>query len=333
MDLTFTQALETKDKQALDRMLHKQVQLRRANGCIVEGIQGVLDELIDTFYPDIEDIEDYENITMIHFVGTLGLKLKYRNNLISRLYFEDLDANYRRIRMDIAYDGTLYNGFQRQPAKETVQGMIENVLNHLTGERLTITPSGRTDKGVHALKQVVHFDTASPLKATKLKTLMNRMLPTDILIDNATEVPRLFHARFDVQRKVYHYTITHERNPFKGHYALYHEPMDLIEFNALLKLFEGVHDFSGFTRKNDHAMTWRSVHTCKAIRKNSETVVIVESEGFLRHMVRYMVGTALRDLDKGSKNIEKALKDPMNSHVYLAPAEGLTLKDVVYNLK
>lgn len=332
MDLNFRKALENKDRESLDRLLHKDVVMRRADESTVHGISEVLDALMEERIPTIKKMEAYENLTLVQFEGALALKLKYRNSLVSRLYFDVVDEDMKRIRIDLSYDGTLYHGFQRQKKKETVQGTIEKVLNHLTGESVTITPSGRTDKGVHALKQVVHFDTASPLEPKRLKTLMNRMLPADIVVKSASEVPALFHARFDVGRKVYHYTISHERNAFEAHYALYHEPVDMEAFNAILTRFEGVHDFSGFTRKNAHAMTWRSVRTCKAVKDHGKTVVIVESEGFLRHMVRYMVGTALRDLDKGTKAVEKALKHPEDSHVYLAPAQGLTLYDVHYTL-
>ncbi|MGM0435630.1 MAG: tRNA pseudouridine(38-40) synthase TruA [Bacillota bacterium] len=332
MDLNFRKALENKDKESLDKLLHKDVVMRRADETTVYGISDVLNALMEERLPDIEQLKTYENLTLVQFKGTLALKLKYRSGLISRLYFDYLNKNSKRIRIDLSYDGTLYHGFQRQKKKETIQGTIEKVLNHLTGESVTITPSGRTDKGVHALKQVVHFDTKSPLEPERLKTLMNRMLPPDIVVMKLQEVPGLFHARFDVGRKVYHYTIIHERDAFKAHYAFFHDPIDLGAFNAILTRFEGVHDFSGFTRKNAHAMTWRSVRTCKAVKESGKTVVIVESEGFLRHMVRYMVGTALRDLDKGTKDVQKALKHPKDSHVYLAPAQGLALYDVHYTL-
>jgi|AntRauTorcE11897_2_1112592.scaffolds.fasta_scaffold02462_11 tRNA pseudouridine38-40 synthase len=332
MDLTFKKALEDKNREAMDHLLHKNVVLRRSDETLSEGVNEVLDTLINERYPKIKKLYTYENITMIEFYNALAVKLKFRNTLISRLYFDYIDNSVKRLRMDIAYDGTLYNGFQRQPKKSTIQGAIEKVLGHLTGESITITPSGRTDKGVHALKQVVHFDTASPLPLEKIKTLMNRMLPTDITINLISEVPRLFHARFDVQRKIYHYTITHKRDPFQSHYALYHGPIDIDKFNKTLHLFEGVHDFEGFTKKTDGAVTLRSVHTCKAVRSENETVVIVESEGFLRHMVRYMVGTALRDHDKQTRDVEKALRKPHDSHVYLAPGQGLSLYDVLYTI-
>ncbi len=332
MDLKFKEAFENKDRESLDRMLHKDIVMRRADGSTAHGVSGVLTALVEECFPSIRHMESYENLTLVQFENTLAMKLKYRNGLISRLYLDHINEAYKRIRVDVSYDGTLYHGFQRQKHKETVQGTIEKVLNHLTNESITITPSGRTDKGVHALKQVFHFDTQSPLSPKRLESLMNRMLPADIVVKSATVVPALFHARFDVRKKVYHYRITHKKDAFKAHYALYHAPLDLGMFNAILRQFEGLHDFSGFTRKNAHAMTWRSVRTCKAIQVDGETIVIVESEGFLRHMVRYMVGTALRDLEKGTKAVELALKRPKDSHVYLAPAQGLSLHDVHYTL-
>ena len=120
MDLTFKKALEDKNREAMDHLLHKNVVLRRSDETLSEGVNEVLDTLINERYPKIKKLYTYENITMIEFYNALAVKLKFRNTLISRLYFDYIDNSVKRLRMDIAYDGTLYNGFQRQPKKSSI---------------------------------------------------------------------------------------------------------------------------------------------------------------------------------------------------------------------
>ncbi|MFW5892817.1 MAG: tRNA pseudouridine(38-40) synthase TruA [Bacillota bacterium] len=310
--------------------LHPSVALREPSGAIVRGEEEVLRTLALFSWPDFLDYEVYENIHIGVYDKDLHVKIKYKDALINRIYLAKTDPAVKRIRLDCAYDGTLYHGFQRQKGKPTIQGSIESVLGHITQETLTITPSGRTDRGVHANHQVIHFDTKSTLAPDKMKRLLNQMLPDDITVHRAEYAPKVFHARFDASKKTYHYAITRDRDPFMAHYAWFKEHVDVSRLNAILALFKGKHDFSSFGKGGDNARSKRTIVNIEAFETDGLITVVVESEGFLRHMVRTMVGTAIRDIEKNTREVEKALNHPNEGHVFLAPASGLTLKRVTY---
>ncbi|MFW6298463.1 MAG: tRNA pseudouridine(38-40) synthase TruA [Bacillota bacterium] len=322
--------LKKRDWKALKAGFHASVALRTPSGKIIRGKEEVLDALNAYPWPEFLDFERYENIHVGYYEDHLAVKIKYKADRINRFYMAILDPGIRRIRLDCAYDGTLYHGFQRQKGKPTIQGSIESVLKHITQESITITPAGRTDRGVHAHHQVIHFDTKSPLEPDRMKRLLNQMLPKDISVLKSEHVPRLFHARFDARMKTYHYTITKDRDPFMAHYAWVKPTLDVSGLNATLALYIGEHDFSAFGKGSDSDRSTRTILNAEAFEHNGVITVKVESEGFLRHMVRTMVGTAVRDLEKNTHEVEKALKDPRKGHVYLAPATGLTLHEVKY---
>ncbi|MFW5913806.1 MAG: tRNA pseudouridine(38-40) synthase TruA [Bacillota bacterium] len=314
----------------LKDQLHPSIALRKPSGTIVRGEEEVLRTLSEFSWPDFLDYEVYENIHIGVFEEDLHVKIKYKDALINRIYLAKVDPDVRRVRLDCAYDGTLYHGFQRQKGNPTIQGSIESVLWHITQEAITITPSGRTDRGVHALHQVIHFDTRSTLEPEYMKRLLNQMLPDDISVFKAEYVPNVFHARFDARKKTYHYTITRDHDPFMAHYAWFKENIDVAGLNAILALFKGEHDFSSFGKGSLSEQLKRTIQKVEAFEDNGVITVVVESEGFLRHMVRTMVGTAVRDLEKNTHEVEKALNHPNGGHVFLAPASGLSLQAVTY---
>jgi tRNA pseudouridine38-40 synthase len=130
------------------------------------------------------------------------MKIKIDENTISTIYIE-INPTIKRYLFNIAYDGTHYQGFQRQPNKKTIQGDIENVLHHLMKTNITIHPASRTDAHVHAHNQYFHADLEIPFSTDKLQTLMNSMLDTDIMVKTIIQVPYVFHARYDVIDKTY----------------------------------------------------------------------------------------------------------------------------------
>lgn len=310
--------------------LHPSVALRMPSGDMVHGPKAVARTLQSFTWPGFLHQTVYENIHVGVFEDGLHLKVKHREGLLSRFYLEQVDPDLTRYRLDCAYDGTLYHGFQRQRGKPTVQGVIERVLRHITQESITLTPSGRTDRGVHAKRQVIHFDTRSPLDEKTLGKLLKRMLPGDIKLLRLERVPNLFHARFDARVKTYHYTILSHKDPFMAHYAWFRPDVDGPRLNEKMALFEGTHDFASFAKGSKDALTKRTILVARAHEVNGRITITIKSEGFLRHMVRYMVGTAVRDLEKGTHELERALDDPANGHAYLAPAAGLTLRGVAY---
>lgn len=310
--------------------LHPAVALRMPSGDMVHGPEAVARALQSFDWPGFGHYTLYENIHVGVFEGGLHLKVKHKDGLLSRFYLAQVDPDVTRYRLDCAYDGTLYHGFQRQKGKPTVQGVIERVLRHITQESITLTPSGRTDRGVHAEKQVIHFDTSSPLSEKTLEKLVKRMLPDDIDALELKRVPKVFHARFDARMKTYQYTILTGKDPFMAHYAWHRPDVDVSRLNRKLSLFEGTHDFSSFSKGGGEVLTTRTIQKATAIEEAGRITITIESEGFLRHMVRYIVGTAVRDLEKGTHEVERALKEPANGHAYLAPATGLTLHNIKY---
>lgn len=329
-----TMRLETRmEEKAWDSVqphLHPSVALRMPSGDMVRGPKAVARALKTFDWPAFRHYVSYENIQVGVFEGDLHLKVKKRNGLFSRFYLAEVDPGLIRYRLDCAYDGTLYHGFQRQKGKPTVQGAIERVLRHITQEEVTLTPSGRTDRGVHAKRQVIHFDTRSPLEAKTLETLVKRMLPGDIEALKIERVPNVFHARFDARMKTYHYTLLRGKDPFMAHYAWQGRDLDLALLNRKLARFVGTHDFAAFGKGVDEPLTRRTIQRAFALETDGRITVVIESEGFLRHMVRYLVGTTVRDIEKGSDEVGKALGNPGAGHVYLAPAAGLTLHSVRY---
>lgn len=235
----------------------------------------------------------------------------------------------QRTRFTVAYDGSRYQGFQRQPHGLAIQNVIEAALLKLFKQPLAIHAASRTDAGVHAKKQIFHVDLPSQLD--RLAELLDRILPDDIHVYESEYVPQLFHSRYDARKKTYHYRLIHTHNPFLSHQALFHEPIDLDRLNAHLKMLIGRHDFGAFTVRNDKDNTVRTLYDAHAFKLGDETIIEWVGDGFLRHMVRMMVGHSLYDLDQGTQTVKSMLSEPTRQHhAYMAPAKGLYLYDIEY---
>ncbi len=244
----------------------------------------------------------------------------------------------RTLRMVIEYDGTAYCGWQRQVNGLAIQQVVEECIGRITGDAVGVIGSGRTDAGVHALGQVAHFQTASSIPAWNLLMGINSLLPPDIVVRELGEAPETFHARFDALSKVYLYRICNrpvrpalERN---GAWFVW-EPLDMGGMAGALAVFRGRHDFSSFcsthTDSEDHV---RTIIAIDARRDPSGMVEItVEADGFLRYMVRTIVG-ALVDAGRGKCSPGElaailAAKDRRRAGM-TAPPQGLYLKEVKY---
>lgn len=240
--------------------------------------------------------------------------------------------------MVIEYDGTAYCGWQRQANGLSIQQVIEECIGRIAGEQIRVVGSGRTDAGVHALGQVAHFPTGSAIPAWNLLMGINSLLPPDIVVRELTEAPETFHARFDALSKVYLYRICNrpvrpalERN---GCWFVW-EPLDMGKIAGALPVFRGRHDFTSFcsthTDSEDHI---RTITAIDAGRDSSGMVeVTVEADGFLRSMVRTIVG-ALVDAGRGKCTPDDlaavlAAKDRRRAGM-TAPPQGLYLKEVKY---
>jgi tRNA pseudouridine38-40 synthase len=241
----------------------------------------------------------------------------------------------RNIRIVLSYDGTDYHGWQRQPRKKTVQGMVEDALARLAGKTVSLTGAGRTDAGVHARAQVANVKASFRLSDAELQKALNAILPDDIRVTEVGPASPEFHARRDAVSKVYQYRICRDRfiSPFVFRYALHFpSPLDVGRMREAAALFVREDDFSGFS-SNRELYPVRNVTRSDLVRRGDELVYTIEANGFLRYMVRTIVGTllevgrgriapaAIEDIFRGKK---RTLASPT------APAKGLCLLSVLY---
>ena len=247
----------------------------------------------------------------------------------------------RRLRFEIAYDGTDFNGWQVQPGLPTIQGVLEEVVGSIEGRPVSVIASGRTDAGVHALAQVAVVSLENPIPPDNFRRAVNRLLPPTIRISNVSEVAETFHPRFDALRKTYQYRIYREEvcPPFDRNWV-YHHPYPLNEA-AMLEaalVLEGEHDFTAFAAADEKdALGASKVRTifCSVINRQEKTLLYnVTGSGFLKHMVRNIVGVLL-EVGKDNLTIEElAARLRPGCGVRpgpTAPARGLFLISVDYS--
>ena len=249
-------------------------------------------------------------------------------------------ANSRRVRITLSYDGTQYHGWQVQPGLSTIQGALESVLAEIEEREVHIDGSGRTDAGVHALAQVAAFNLTNPLPLRNLCKAMNRLLSRDIRVLEAVEAAPGFHPRYDATAKTYEYRILRAEicPPFERLYTLHHPfPLDEAVMIALAPLFEGRHDFSAFAAADETDALGRSkertIFSSRLERFGDRLVYRVRGSGFLKHMVRNLVGVLL-EAGKGNLSageidarLQPGCTIPPGPS---APARGLFLVSVEY---
>lgn len=212
----------------------------------------------------------------------------------------------RRLRFEIAYDGTDFNGWQVQPGLPTIQGLLEQVISGIEGKPVEVIASGRTDAGVHAFAQVAAVSIENPIPPDNFRRAVNRLLPASVRVSHVSEAPLEFHPRFDARRKSYEYRIFREEicPPFR-HRFVYHHPYPLDEPAMMdsAPLFEGEHDFTAFAASDEKdaagASKVRTIFQSQLCRKEEMLIYTVSGSGFLKHMVRNMVG-ALLEIGKGN---------------------------------
>jgi tRNA pseudouridine38-40 synthase len=247
-------------------------------------------------------------------------------------------AESRKIKLTLAYDGTRYHGWQFQKNGLTIQEVLEDKLRVLTQEPVRVFASGRTDAGVHALGQVCHLETRSLLRPEELERGLNGLLPDDIHIVRAEGVPPGFHARYDARSKVYEYRILNRPEPdvflrrTTWHVS---RPLDLEAVEQGLARIRGEHDFSSFrSAGSGNRNPVRRVLRAELLEHEPGRVSLVfEANGFLRHMVRNLVGT-LVDVGTGKvspADFEEILEAGDRGRAGVkAPAQGLFLMEVRY---
>lgn len=249
----------------------------------------------------------------------------------------------RRLRFEVAYDGTEFNGWQVQPGLPTIQGALEEVIGKMEGRPVHVAGSGRTDAGVHAFAQVAAVSLENPIPLDNFRRAVNRLLPYSIRIRDVQEASLDFHPRFDARRKNYEYRIYREEvcSPFERRFV-YHHPYPLNE-SAMFEaapLLEGEHDFTAFAASDDkdRAATvrerTRTIFRSAFSRQESMLVYHVTGSGFLKHMVRNIVGVLL-EIGKGNLTLADLLArlQPRSSIKPgpAVPASGLFLVSVEYS--
>jgi len=239
----------------------------------------------------------------------------------------------RRIRIDLAYDGGGFHGWQIQPGLPTIQGVLEQIVSEIEGQPVHVAGSGRTDAGVHALRQVAAFTLTNPIPLANLRKAINRLLPPAIRVLSAEEVHAHFHPRFEAKAKTYEYRIQRAEvcSPFEWPYV-HHYPYPLREdrMGELAGVFEGEHDFTAFAAADERdlegASKVRTVWASHLARQGDLLVYRIRGSGFLKHMVRNIVGTLV---EAGRGNLTDLTALPQRCGA-TAPAKGLFLVNVEY---
>jgi tRNA pseudouridine38-40 synthase len=245
----------------------------------------------------------------------------------------------RNIKLTIEYDGAGYHGWQVQGGLPTIQRMVQDAIEAVTGERPPLYGSGRTDSGVHATGQVANFHSTTTIPCEALARALNANLPKDIAVLLAADVPEDFHARYSARSKVYRYRIYNGpvRRPLRRR-TWWHvrQPLDVDAMGDAAACFIGEHDFSAFESKSDpHEDSVRRILRLDVTVVDADVIdFTVESTGFLYNMVRAIVGT-LVEVGRGSLaagNVPAVLASRDRARAGpTAPARGLCLTVVHYD--
>ena len=244
----------------------------------------------------------------------------------------------RNIKLTIEYDGTNYAGWQRQSEDPTVQETIESALSGMTGEKIVLYGSGRTDSGVHALGQVANFKTKSAIKTGEFQKGLNSILPKDIVIINSEEAEDGFHAQFSSKSKVYVYKVLNRPHGTAiMRKRVWHIPykLSLTRMSEAAAELQGEHDFNAFCQASpDVKSTVRNVLSAEFKKTEGDILEFtIEADGFLKRMVRLIAGTLVQ---AGKERITpgeflKILESgEKTKFVQAAPAWGLYLREVKY---
>lgn len=241
------------------------------------------------------------------------------------------------VKILVEYEGTAYSGWQRQKNALSIQEVLETVISSVTGERIYMVGSGRTDAGVHALGQVANFKTETRIPPEKLPYAINSKLPKDIVIKHAEIVPENFHARFAAKAKIYTYTIYNAKFPsplLRRYSCFFSRPLDVKAMERAAQILTGTHDFASFMASGSRVnSTVRRIDRLEVFQSGNLIKFELEANGFLYNMVRIIAGTLL---DVGINKIKademvSILKSKDRSRAgKTLPPQGLCLEKVIY---
>lgn len=214
----------------------------------------------------------------------------------------------RKLKIVVEYDGTRYHGWQVQPNGVTIQELLQNKLKVITKRKTVVMGSGRTDAGVHARAQVAHFSTTSKMTTREFLKALNSLLPLDVVVKEVEEVDSGFHAIGSASRKLYQYTVLNRDFPtaLECRFADYvATPLNVPAMRRAAKLFLGEHDFGAFRAAGCNARnSIRTLYQCSIKKQGDYLCFSVEGNGFLKYMVRIIVGTLL-EVGKGKMSVKE----------------------------
>ncbi len=243
----------------------------------------------------------------------------------------------KRYFLKIEYNGANYCGWQTQTNKKTVQGEFERTLEKLFDKKIEVTASGRTDSGVHALDQGVHFDLDADIPCDKLKIAINDMLPRDIAVKKVKKVKNNFNARYDIKKKTYLYRLKcgYDKTAIDGERISQIKPLlSLEKMNEIKHIFIGKHNFKGYCSAGAQVKDFeREIYDIKITQKKNEFDFRITGSGFLYNMVRIIVGSFVDfSLDKRTKE-ELIIALEKGERMFAGrtmPPQGLYLEKTYY---
>lgn len=234
----------------------------------------------------------------------------------------------------VSYDGSKFYGFQRLNKNKSVQGVLEDALTKINKTKVLVKGAGRTDRGVHATDQKIHFDLSIDIEANRLKNALNSLVGDYIYINDIVRVSDDFHARFDVKMKTYEYIINMGTfDPIKNDYVYnYNHKLNVVAMKRASKVLIGPHDFEAFTsgERNSYNSIIKEI---KFIKKKNNLHIIFKGKSFYRYMVRNLVGALILvgNGKIGKKELDEMLVKKANLYNYMTvPASGLYLKKIEY---
>ena len=244
----------------------------------------------------------------------------------------------RNIKITIEYDGKDFNGWQKQPNKLNIQGEIERAIEIVTGEKVDLIGSGRTDAGVNALNQIANFKIENNIPIEKIPYALNSQLKKSIRIKNAEEVDERFHSRYHCKKKTYQYTINNSKQGTAIYrYMQYHYQYKLDEnkMNEAVKYLIGEHDFKSFKASGGSGKTTVRIIYDASVKRDGDLIFItLTGNGFLYNMIRIIAGT-LVEIGEGKYEPSKMKEILEAKDRSLAgktlPANGLCLMNVMYD--
>ncbi len=239
-----------------------------------------------------------------------------------------------RIKLEISYDGTNFYGYQKQLNARTTQGELEKALRKVFDKvEVNTHASGRTDKSVHAINQVLHFDIETSMSEYAIKEALNTRLPKDIRCNNVEVVSDDFHSRYNAVKKEYHYIISKEYNLFDRNYKKFYKNVSIEKLNEIKDIFIGSHDFFSYTKYKENQDTNREIYSIEVIQNESDIIIKYVGNGFMRYQVRYLVGAMVSyATGKLTKEylVELLENQVKEKKIKVAEPEGLYLYSVYY---